>query len=132
MDAFPGSATRRPLYELWSNLIAAIERVVAIREHWLDGSFVMTKLDPGDVDVVSVFEGAEYDALTDVDHTLLKGLLADKITQALHGCDSYFMVFYPVGHPARAEYEAACTYWAGWFGQDRAGNPKGYVELLRS
>jgi hypothetical protein len=102
-----------------------------MKAHWVDGSYVTTKLDPADIDVVTVFEGGAYDALDDVDRTLLKGLLSHKISQALHGCDSYFFVEYPPGHPARLQYEAAYAYWDGWFGQDRGGNPKGYVELVR-
>jgi hypothetical protein len=98
--------------------------------HWVDGSFVTKKADPGDVDVVTIFESSAYDALDAIDHTLLRGLLSHKLSRELHGCDSYAMVFYPPDHPARPTYEAACAYWDGLFGHDRGGNPKGYVELV--
>lgn len=130
VEGFPDSATRGPLFASWRNLVAAIQRVVSVQAHWLDGSFVTTKQDPNDIDAVTHLDGALVDALDEVDMTLIKGLLSHKITEALHGCDSYLVVEYPEGHPGRTAYEAAVAYWDDWFGKDRDGNPKGYVELV--
>ena len=130
VTAFPSSARRRPLFESWRNVVAAIERVTPIKDHWLDGSFVTKKAEPTDIDCVSFFESATFDALGPVDHTLLKALLSAKVTVGLFGCDSYAVIEYPEDHPARGTYEAARTYWDGWLGHDRNGNAKGYVEVL--
>src|SRR5690242_7160692 len=74
VDGFPGSATRAPLFESFSLVRAAIMRVVPIREQWIDGSFVTRKQDPVDIDLVTVFDGEQLDALDGPDRTLLKGL----------------------------------------------------------
>jgi hypothetical protein len=62
---------------------------------------------------------------------LLKGLLHAKLTQYMHGCDSYQVAYYPEGNPDRWAYDAASTYWDGWFGMHRDGRPKGYVRVVR-
>jgi hypothetical protein len=131
VDAFPASKTRRPLFEQWRNVVAAIERILPIQEHWMDGSYVTAKLDPNDIDIVTYLDHQDFDGLDDVAKTLLAGLVSNKVSQALHGCDSYWVVAYPEGHPLRAAYEQSRSYWEHWLGTDRTGNPKGYVELLR-
>jgi hypothetical protein len=131
VDAFPGSQSRAVIFEQWSMLLAAIERIVSVEAQWIDGSFVTTKEDPGDVDILSHLAGEALEALDGVDWTLLRGLIAGPLSRDLHLCDSYWVAIYPEGHPARGEYERALAYWDDWFGKDRAGNAKGYVELER-
>jgi hypothetical protein len=128
VDAFPASARRRPLFEQWRTLNAAIEHFVAIREQWLDGSYVTTKLDPRDVDVVSIVNGSELEGLDAVEEMLLVGLVSGHASRDLHGCDSFLVAEYPPGHPARPTYEAARRYWDDLFRMHRDGNPKGYVQ----
>ncbi len=62
---------------------------------------------------------------------LLTGVLAGHTSRDLHGCDSFYIASYPEDHPARAVYEAALSVWDSLFASDRAGNPKGYVEVSR-
>lgn len=130
VDGFPNSQNRRPLFDSWRNVLTAIQRVVAIDAHWLDGSFATTKPEPADIDVVTHFDGEALETLDPVDATLLRGLVGDKASQALHGCDSYVIAVYPEGHAARPAYEAALSYWDGMFGHGRDGKPKGYVDVV--
>src|SRR5437660_1174988 len=71
VDAFPTSSTRGALYEQWRVLSEAIERFVPIITQWIDGSYVTTKNDPADIDVVSHVDGATIEALAAVDAMLL-------------------------------------------------------------
>jgi len=132
VDDFPSSHNRRPLFESWRNVIAAMQRVIPIQAQWLDGSFVTTKEEPADIDIVTHFDGESLEGLDPVDQTLLRGLVGNAASQALHGCDSYVIAAYPAGHAARPAYEAALSYWDGWFGRARDGKPKGYVEVVLS
>lgn len=132
VDAFPSSQSRRALFDSWRNVVAAIQRILPIEEHWVDGSFVTAKEEPADVDVVTHFDGPQLEALDPVDQTLLRGLISNKASQALHGCDSYIIAVYPPGHRGRAAYEAALAYWDQLFGHARDGKPKGYVEVVLS
>jgi len=130
VDAFPASVTRRPLFESWLALREAIRRLVSIDTEWIDGSYVTTKQDPKDIDVVTHISGPELDALDAPAQATLSGLVSGPVSRHLHGCDSYICAVYPPGHPQHAAYEAAKVYWANWFGHDRAGQPKGYVEIV--
>jgi hypothetical protein len=131
VDAFPTSSRRSVLFERWEVLLEAIERVIKVETQWIDGSYVTKKEEPGDIDLVSHLDGETLDGLGPVERTLLLGLVAGQLSKVLHGCDSFFLPVYPPEHPARAAYEAALDYWSEWFGTDRAGEPKGYVELER-
>ncbi len=131
VEAFPSSARRGPLFDQWMIMCEAIERIVAIEAQWINGSYVTRKEEPGDIDFVSHVDGEAVEQLDPVDDALLKGLVAGEISKALHACDSFVIFIYPAGHPARGAYEGARKYWDTWFGRDRAGNPKGYVELSK-
>lgn len=128
-NAYPSSASRGPLFEQWRLLSAAIERIVEIQDQWLDGSYVTTKENPADIDLVSHFDGPALDALDPIEKTLLIGLIHGHQSRDIHACDSFYIAIYPAGHPARAQYEAALRYWDNLFGRHRDGDPKGYVEV---
>jgi hypothetical protein len=129
VGGFPSSLRRPALFEQWRTLFQAIERIVEVRAQWIDGSFVTRKEEPGDIDLVSHLDGELLDALDPVEWMLLRGLIAGQVSKALHDCDSFFVAVYPEGHPARDAYERALAYWDAWFGADRAGRSKGYIEL---
>jgi hypothetical protein len=127
---FPASTRRGPLFDSFRALRAAMMRVVPIREQWVNGSFVTDKSEPGDIDLVTIFDGETVDALDPASVVLLKGLVADKVSQQLHGCDSYYVGYYADGSPHRTVYLDARAYWESWFGADRTGAPKGYVVVV--
>jgi len=129
VNGFPNSTTRRPLFESWNTVREAISRVVGVETEWIDGSYVTMKEDPKDIDMVTHLTGTELDALDVADQALLRGLVAANLSQALHGCDSYVCPVYQRNHPNHALYEQAFQYWEKWFGHDRNGQPKGYVEV---
>lgn len=102
VQQFPSSESRPVLFESFKLVRRAIQRVVPIKEQWVKGSFVTDKLEPGDIDVVTILRAEDVDGLDDVDTTLLKGLFAAKTTQTLHGCDSYIVTEYQEDSPQEA------------------------------
>jgi hypothetical protein len=130
VEGFPGSTTRAVVFRQWEILNSAIERIIPIKQQWLYGSFVTKKENPADIDLVSHFDGAAMDGLDPVDKMLVHGLISGHYTRDLHGVDSFAIVFYPEGHPARAEYEKAMGFWEDMLAhQGRSGDTKGYVEV---
>jgi hypothetical protein len=129
VDGFPSSTTRREIFDGWTDLRATMSTVVSLREQWLDGSYVTTKEDPGDADLVVHLNGDEIEALDSIAEATLKGLVAGAGSRAAWRCDSYPLVEYPSGHPLRALYEESRSYWRTFFGHDRSGVPKGIVEV---
>jgi hypothetical protein len=130
VSAFPTSTSRRPLFDRWVLVREAVARIVPITAEWVNGSFVTTKVDPKDIDVVTHLEGAGYEQLDEVQRVTLVGLVGGKRSKPLHGCDSFALVEYPDGHPARAAYTMASRYWESVWGTHRDGRPKGYIEVV--
>jgi hypothetical protein len=129
VNGFVESTTRRDIFERWTRMRSAIAAVVSLREQWLDGSYVTTKIDPDDADVVVHLDGDEVENLDTTAEFTLQALVAGKQTQATWRCDSYPLVEYPEGHPLREAFERQRSYWADFFGKDREGNPKGIVRV---
>jgi uncharacterized protein DUF6932 len=129
VEGFQESTTRRPLLDQALELLDAVQKIVPVSAFWIDGSFVTTKEDPGDIDLVSHLDGEALDALKPIDQMLLGGLVSGHWSRDRSGCDSFFVSVYPAGHSANAEYEKTAAWWDSFFGQDRSGNAKGYVEL---
>lgn len=127
---FKGSTTRAVVFRQWQILNQAIERIIPIEKQWVYGSFVTSKKDPADIDIITHFDGAAMDGLGPVDKMLVHGLISGHYTRDLHGVDSYAIVFYPERHPAREEYVKAINFWDDMLAhQGRKGEAKGYIEV---
>lgn len=129
VDAFSRSMHRRPLFESWKAVREAIRRIVKVETEWIDGSYVTKKEEPNDIDLVTHIDGPALDGLDAADQAMLRGLVSADVSQYLHGCDSYICPVYPAGHPSYGLYQHAVQYWEKWFGHDRNGDPKGYLEV---
>lgn len=132
VKGFPGSTTRAVVFRQLQILLEAVERIIPIQKQWIYGSFVTSKENPADIDIVSHFDGAAMDGLDPVDKMLVHGLISGHYTRDLHGVDSFSIVFYPERHPAREEYVKAINFWEDMLAhQGRTGEAKGYIELRR-
>lgn len=129
VDPFPQSETRARLYERWLGVREAIRRVVPVQREWLNGSYVTRKDDPGDIDMITFLDPA-VDQLDLPAQVLLSALITPQVAKTMHDCHSFPIVAYPEGHPAHAEYLGHEQTWASFFGRDREGNPKGFLEIV--
>lgn len=132
VDAFPGSATRERLFRRWEKHLEALTSVITVEAQWIDGSFVTDKLDPGDIDLASIVDGPTYDALAPGLRHMAEGLLSGKATKAVWGMDSYLVLNYPDGHPAKPQADAMAEevhlFWQSH--REHDGIVKGYLEVV--
>jgi hypothetical protein len=128
VDGFPQSQTRRPIFEDWNRLLAALTDEIPIRTHWMHGSYVTTKLNPGDVDVVSHYDGPAFDALDPATRDRFNALISGKGIAAPR-CDSLAIAAYPEGHEAHEQYLLLAAPCEEMCRSDRNGNPRGYIDL---
>jgi hypothetical protein len=130
--AFPESKTRGRLFRRWERHLEALTSVIAVEAQWIDGSFVTSKLDPSDIDMVSVLDGPTFDALPAGLRSMVEGLLAGKATKAVWGLDSFAVLRYPDGSPFKAAADAAADEWHQFWQGDRGhdGSVKGYLEVI--
>lgn len=123
VDAFPLSTTRNTIMDGLTQVITRLQAANIDAEVWLDGSFMTSKIDPDDVDIVVPFPAQFYDSGTPEQrkalewvHTNLKGA---------YYCDSYVFAEFPAGHALHTFTLGRRNYWAKFFGEARSGKPKG-------
>lgn len=126
---FTESLTRERLFDLWKGHRAEVGRLVALEEEWLNGSFVTSKVDPADTDVVAFLAAENVDDLNPADRQRLAEVVDNGRSKARWRCDLYVVVKMPERHPKYAQYRAARDYWDRWWGHTRGGDPKGYPEV---
>lgn len=127
--AFDGSVSREPIFRWWREHRAALDFICPVAEQWVDGSFVTAKPDPADIDIVTVFDGEDVDALPVFKQVLLRYLLNGADTKNPWLCDSYVIVRYPEGDVRFQQTQDSTSYWTGWFGHTSDGVEKGYVRV---
>ena len=127
VDPFVESHTRRAIFDWWSELRDALIDLGAFEAHWLAGSFVTDKLQPNDLDLVTVLDGPTYDDMPRHRRKLIQAMVAGHVTEELWRCDNYPLVRYPDGDAGQVPARAAATLWTQHFGTDRDRNERGFV-----
>lgn len=140
VDAFPASKTRPTIcggfFELRHE--AAGRGITGVQ--WVDGSFVESKLDPEDVDVVTF---CDYDFLNKLDtpkqQFVVESLNGRERTKGRYNTHTFLVPCCSAGHPYHPIFENWRTYWRKWFGKTRdfpnppgpdlPGHPKGFIEM---
>ena len=119
-------------YDAWLRHREALSRIAPVLGQWLDGSFVTSKPDPGDVDVVTFLDGPEFDALPRWRQDLIVQLLQGHDTRDRWGVDSFAVLVYPSGHPGEAQSVRTEEYWSWMWSRSRTHphRRKGYVEVV--
>ena len=127
VDGVPTSQTRKNISKALVDFSKEIFAYGIPHEFWIDGSFVTTKTNPNDADVVLFLQvpaASQIMPIRDAIHQKYSPLL-----------DIYF------AYAASPENQALLTskdfntvvnqrnYWRGQFGFDRADNPKGIVKI---
>ncbi|GGU75864.1 hypothetical protein GCM10010275_07780 [Streptomyces litmocidini] len=126
---FASSVTRSNIWNDWETARETITSIVTVHSVWIAGSFTTSKIDPGDIDVVFLINGPEFDALDPQDRALV-GLFATGSAGARqHGLqvDSYMIPWqcFPEPNPGRdpiqAQYYSIRGYWDDFWLRSRSG-----------
>lgn len=151
--AFFGSATRPVIWSDWNDALGVLQSAVTVHAAWIGGSFTTSKVDPEDIDVTFVINGAEVRSL---------GLPEQKVVTLFYRpgyvkfhlglkVDSYLLPWECPPSPlppwwasVQDSYYRARGYWDDWWQRARQspkGSPpvpaealprRGYVEVLFS
>lgn len=127
VSAFPSSTTRQAIMDGYKRHRSDLTAMGLAVEQFIDGSFVSTKNDPGDVDLVCLIDLDVVDALDPAVRPQFEALVSGQVTKGTHSCDSYFCPTVPDTHPLYSKLRAQRKYWMGEFGFDRVDTPKGIV-----
>lgn len=127
VDAFPKSKTRAEIMDRLCEVISVLEAAGVVGELWINGSFLTTKIDPADVDVVLRMEASAYDSASPETQAAVDWLNGNLI--ASHKVDSYVFFAWPKDHPLYWHGEYSYAYWMKQWGWSRRDVRKGFAEL---
>ena len=96
---------------------------------WIDGSFISTKIDPRDIDLVNLIDFRLVDRYEKEMMAFIK-----RAGKENYGIDGYIIKIYPSGHEKFARTKSDLIYWQNWFSISRRNRrkqrfPKGFVEI---
>ncbi len=129
VSPFPRSLTRADLFNGWQRLRREIRAMVSVEMEWIDGSFVTTKTDPGDIDLVTFIRAEHLVALPLADLQTLMPLFMGPATKARFRCESYLVPVVPEHDPAENVYLRNRGYWDRQWSRDRTRPEKGYIDV---
>lgn len=121
VDGFPDSGRRPSLFStlgVYLDLLTATGLKASI---WVDGSFMCSKPEPDDIDLVVVFDPDCADALSEAARPVANALLNTHQVKARFGLHVF---------PADSSMTEDLAYWRRTFGTQRDEiTPKGLAEL---
>ncbi|WP_439585576.1 DUF6932 family protein [Dyadobacter bucti] len=130
VTAFPSSSTRQQLFNGLNRYRGDIAREIdGILSQWIGGSFVTQKLDPADIDIANLIQ---YDIKSEFEIEKLMPFLTIGGSAEKYGVDAHLIPVYPLGDERYENTLLRLKYFNEWFGHDRNGNPKGFIEIKES
>lgn len=125
--AFPASQTRRTIWRGLIHLVNVLQQAPIKGDLWIGGSFVTTKVDPGESEIVlrianSFLVSANYRQREAI------GLIQDDLRHS-HRCESFLFVEFPRDHPAYEDGQEWREYWLRQLGGDPDGDAQGIAVL---
>lgn len=150
--SFFGSATRSAIWSDWNDALAMLQSVAIVHAAWIGGSFTTSKLDPEDIDVTFIINGADMRQRSAPEQRIIAVFLGGGQVKSAVGLnvDSYIVPWECLPAPVMGMgyvqdvYFWARGYWDDWWQRARQtpkGSPpvpadalprRGYLEVLVS
>lgn len=126
---FACSTTRKVIWQHWLQAKDTLKSLVPVHAAWLGGSFTTAKLDPDDLDVVFVVNGAATNAITNPAARQALVLFAASGLRALRGwrLDTFVLEWVPIAQPGELrdvvdeEYYSWRGHWDDFWQRQRTG-----------
>jgi hypothetical protein len=98
---------------------------------WIDGSFVESKRDPIDVDVVVLILAHDFNNLSQIQQNEFIEIFRKnhQTTKITFLTDAYFMIVFPKDHLNFNYSQQEQFYWQKLFGRTRTKQSKGLIKL---
>lgn len=93
---------------------------------WVNGSFVTTKQNPGDIDVANFIAKDRFDAKAD---TLMPFFTVGGSLETWN-VDAHLIPVYSESDERYENTLARIQYFRKWFGRDKMNRPKGFLETI--
>lgn len=126
------SETRRSIFEEFLKFQANLKALLNEGfTQWINGSFVSSKLNPNDIDFVTLLDFRTFNKHQDA---IEKEFTLWGATRHYHNLDAYTVKVFPEDHPEGVLTKSDLVYWGNWFGRTKPNRskitfPKGFVEV---
>lgn len=131
VQPFDIDSNRKELFEGYLRYNQDLKRLIGNQQYkqWVNGSFISTKLNPKDIDLISLIEYQIIDQ-----HEAKLNQFIKQEGQKAYGVDGYIVRVYPKDHPHYIRTQSDLAYWEHWFSNSRKSRnrqryPKGFIEL---
>lgn len=129
VDPFNNSNTRVPIFNGYLRYCSDFgEQITDDFFQWLDGSYVTAKENPSDIDLIVLVNSDTANKNSRV----YNFLTIFSNSKKRYFVDAYKIDVYPETDPRHKETMNDFKYWLDWFCKDRAGNPKGIIQIQYS
>ncbi len=115
VDGFPLSFTRERIMHGLESFVVMLERRKIEGVLWVDGSFLTTKIDPDDVDVLLRVKFEFYTQARKEQREFIDWLSQTELKETDFMCDQYVFVDYPETHRRHAHGEELRMDWSRLF-----------------
>lgn len=121
---------RKEIFEEYEKFLAELKNTGYLLDHWIDGSFVTAKENPGDIDTLTEFDGIKVDK--NKDNQRIDYFIVTSKSKSNGLCHSWRVYRYPPSD--KENYIKYLTtksrILTELFGRDRHSIPKGVVHLM--
>jgi hypothetical protein len=128
---FTLSITRQVIFRNLLHVVSQLTDNGIVGELLIDGSFVTSKINPRDVDLVLCVSSDLYDQCSASQRSVFDWFESEAL-RSDHRCDGYISIEWPASHPLYADGVATRNYWLTFFGRTREGYEKGIGVLTLS
>ncbi|MDZ4681440.1 MAG: hypothetical protein SH848_20655 [Saprospiraceae bacterium] len=125
VTSFNPDTTRKDLFDNYQNYLADLNEILSYRFfQWIDGSFITTKRNPKDIDLVSFVDHQDYEK----SKKILENRFSPQNVRETYKVDAYIAPRYPEDHRKYAIYHSDSLYWRNLFGKTRVNRAKRQFE----
>lgn len=129
VDRFGVDSIRSVIFAEWKSHRAALRSLGSVEFQWVNGSFVTDKVNPGDIDIVTFFNGPAFDLLPRWKQHVIQELTNGKGSVAYTHVDASLAFFYPKTTRMYDSYKSDRAYWDAKYSRSRDFVAKGYLEV---
>jgi len=128
---FEPDSTRNEIYKSYRRYISDFQKeITPIFSQWIDGSFVTKKMNPKDIDFVTLIDHNIYNEK----RKLIDSNFRLKNAKEIYQVDAYTVEIYPEDHNKHSISKIDLVYWDNWFSKTKKNwakktFPKGYIEI---
>jgi len=131
INNFEPDSTRNKIYESYQKYLFNFQKEITSNFiQWIDGSFVTNKMNPNDIDFVTLIDHEIYEKKRD----LIDNKFRLKKAKEIYNVDAYTLEIYPEEHKKHSISNIDLVYWDSWFSKTKKNwakktFPKGYIEI---